>query len=114
IRQTQSTVEETSGAHLAKGAVDYLQSIASDDMFPYTVPPIGATKQPDLAQQSQVVSLRDIFTKYGVSVPQPPPAWGKPNANPALSDLFPAYYTVRGNMINPNNPREAWIPFYRR
>lgn len=113
IRQTQSTVEETSGAHLAKGAVDYLQSIASNDMFPYTVPPRTGVipPQPDLNLQAEVVSLRDIKA-YGVSMPQPPPAWGKQNATP--NDFFPGYYTVRGNMINPNNPREAWIPFYRR
>lgn len=111
IRQTQSTVEETSGAHLAKGAVDYLQSIASNDMFPYTVPPITTVipHQPDLTKQAEVVSLRDI-KDYSVSVPQPPPAWG----DKAVNDQYPAYYTVRGNMINPNNPREAWIPFYRR
>src|SRR3954447_1513032 len=62
IRQTQSTVEETSGAHLAKGAVDYLQSIASDDMFPYTVPPKTGIipPPPDLTKQAQVVSMRDI------------------------------------------------------
>jgi hypothetical protein len=115
IRQTQSTVEETVGAHLAKGAVDYLQGIASDDLFPYTCPPRTGVipPQPDLNQQARFVSFKDIM-RYDVSINPPPLAWGRPDPDPTKTDLFPAYYTVRGNMINANNPRTAWIPFYRR
>src|SRR6476620_7624896 len=77
IRQTQSTVEETNGAHLAKGAVDYLQNIASEDLFPYTVPPTTAGgTQPNLALQADFVSFKDV-KPYGVSATPPPPAWGR-------------------------------------
>src|SRR4051795_8897323 len=39
IRQTQSTMEEATAANIAKGAMDYLQGIASEDFFPVTHPP---------------------------------------------------------------------------
>jgi hypothetical protein len=110
IRQTQSTVEETVGAHLAKGAVDYLQGIASEDLFPYTCPPRTGIipPQPDLTKQAEFVSLKDV-QKYLVPTANTPAAWGN-----ATTGYFPADYAVRGNMINANNPRTAWIPFYRR
>src|SRR4051812_32414628 len=48
IRQTQSTMEEATAASVAKGAMDYLQTVATDKMFPITVPPTSSTsKNPD-------------------------------------------------------------------
>ena len=39
IRQTQATVEEANAASTAKGAIGFLQTIANEDRFPFTVPP---------------------------------------------------------------------------
>src|SRR6266566_1772277 len=39
IRQTQTTMEETQAANMAKEAMAYLQSIATEYNFPVTVPP---------------------------------------------------------------------------
>src|SRR3954449_6305802 len=40
IRQTQSTMEEATAANVAKGAMDYLQGIASEDFSPIPPPPV--------------------------------------------------------------------------
>jgi hypothetical protein len=87
IRQTQSSMQDTHGANTAKGALAYLQSIASDVNFPVT-----ATG----GNPARVCSL-----------PQAPtPTASAPNT--------PGFLESRGNYIDPNNPRIAWVPLYRR
>src|SRR2546423_11752647 len=49
IRQTQTTMEETQAANMAKEAMAYLQSIATDENFPPTVPLWDPTNPPTLA-----------------------------------------------------------------
>lgn len=88
IRQTQNTLGDTQGANEAVAAMTYLQSIATNQNFPPTTN--GANKP------ARVNSLKDAT---GVTA--------GPGGNPG-------YVAVKGNMINPNNPRLAWIPLYRR
>jgi hypothetical protein len=85
IRQTQSTMQDTHGANTAKGALAYLQSIASNVNFPVTS-----------ASGSPVVC--SLQTAPG----------------PAAAGTPPGYLEARGNFIDPNNPRIAWVPLYRR
>jgi hypothetical protein len=87
IRQTQNSMQDTHGANTAKGALAYLQSIASNVNFPVTVTGTGAPK---------MLSLYDA-----------------PLAA-AATGLPPGYLEARGNFIDPNNPRIAWVPIYRR
>src|SRR5439155_12783083 len=88
IRQTQNTMQDTHGANTAKGALAYLQSIATNVNFPVTVASSGAPPQ--------VRSMFDALVPSGT--PLPPPG----------------YLEARGNFIDPNNPRVAWVPLYRR
>jgi hypothetical protein len=140
IRQTQSTLEETIGANVARGAVDYLQGMASEDLFPPTAPvdptsyvypvaksPTSPTpprmQQPALGAPpipSEFVSLQDV-KPYVVPVYNPGPTktpvtWGGAayDPDPSKNQYWPAYSAVRGNMIDPNNPAIAWVGFYRR
>jgi hypothetical protein len=87
IRQTQNSMQDTHGANTAKGALAYLQSIASNVNFPVTVTGTGAPK---------MVSLYDAPLAASTTA------------------LRPGYLEARGNFIDPNNPRIAWVPLYRR
>lgn len=111
IRQTQSTMEEATAATVGRGAIDYLQGIASEDFFPHTIPPTppGADTYNAL-DPAEVVSLSNIYYTNPRHLPgaQVPLAWG------TGTDVRPAYYALRGNFIDPRNPRVAWIPLYRR
>jgi hypothetical protein len=116
IRQTQATLEEATAANMATGAMDYLQTVASEQLFPVTVPPVG--NQPNLAEKARVVSLLDVNNVYLTPpVPTYPHPWygrvSRATGTPTPL-LLPAYSTVRGNLINPENPRYAWVPLYRR
>ncbi|MDB5323880.1 MAG: hypothetical protein JWN40_5511 [Phycisphaerales bacterium] len=88
IRQTQNTMADVVGANEAKAALAYMQTIASGVNFPPTVTAAGAPPR--------LFSLEDA----------PYPA--------AATPQFPGYMAVRGNFVNPNNPRIAWLPVYRR
>ena len=105
IRQTQSTMEETQAANMAKEAMAYLQSIATDDNFPPTTPPKTPVKNPpvpDDTQPSQFVALNDVI------YPAPAPSVGP------TPPFRSGWLEARGNFINPKNPRFAWVPLYRR
>jgi hypothetical protein len=105
IRQTQTTMEETQAANMAKEAMAYLQSIATDYNFPVTVPPkmpVANPPVPDDTQPPQFVALNDVV--YPAAIPSSGPT------PPFQSGLLEA----RGNFINPKNPRFAWVPLYRR
>jgi hypothetical protein len=91
IRQTQNTLGDTQGANEALAAMAYLQSIGTNANFPSTVPGNDASKP------AQVLGLRDVLF---------------PTSAAGLT--LPGYVAARGNMIDPNNPRLAWIPLYRR
>jgi hypothetical protein len=91
IRQTQSTVEETVGAQVARGALDYMQSVAADDLFPPTAK-----------------TSNDIPGVLSLSSSQAAALYGN------YKGLNQAFLAVRGNMVSPDNPRIAWIPMYRR
>src|SRR5437870_2113109 len=54
IRQTQTTMEETQAANMAKEAMAYLQSIATDVNFPVTVPPQQPPANPPVPDSTQV------------------------------------------------------------
>jgi hypothetical protein len=88
IRQTQNTLGDTQGANEAQAAMAYLQSIGTNLNFPPTVP---ATNKP-----ARVNTLYDV------------------TAAAASAGAKAGYVAAKGNMINPNNPRLAWIPLYRR
>jgi len=88
IRQTQNTMGDTQGANEAQAAMAYLQSIGTNQNFPPTVP--GANKP------AQVFSLKDA---------------PNPSAGPGGK---PGYVAAKGNMVNLDNPRLAWLPLYRR
>ena len=111
IRQTQSTMEDATAAGVAQAAMEYLQTIASADLFPITVPPRGNKQTPDLddadlSEPAEVVSFPHVFYANPQRLPsaKQPKSWGG----------LPAYYTARGNFIDPRNPRVAWVPLYRR
>jgi hypothetical protein len=96
IRQTQNTMGDTQGATLGQEAMAYLQTIGTDLNFPPTVPRSGNTY--DTSKPAQIYSLQQA-----------------PNGTlPAGVLPLPGYMAARGNFINPNNPRLAWLPVYRR
>lgn len=97
IRQTQSSMEDSQGANEGRAAMAYLATIASDLNFPPTVPPFGNGKDPDVKNPAQVFSMTMAPYKTSPKIP-------------ALA----GYMAVRGNFINPSNPRVAWVPLYRR
>jgi hypothetical protein len=113
IRQTQSTMEEATAAGVAQAAMEYLQSIASEDLFPITVPPAGSPPptnpdidRADLSEPAEVLSFNDVFYANPRKLP---------SANrPAAWNGKPAYFSARGNFVDPKNPRIAWVPMYRR
>jgi hypothetical protein len=98
IRQTQNTMGDVIGANEAKAALAYMQTIASDKNFPPTVPPF-LPGTPNPSNPAQLFSMTQ--THY-------PPAAS--SSEPKL----PGYIAMRGNFVNPNNPRIAWVPVYRR
>jgi hypothetical protein len=98
IRQTQNTMQDVVGANEAKAALAYMQTIASDTNFPPTVPPFPPGK-PDPNNPAQIFSM--------TQAPYLPPA-------SATLPKYPGYVAMRGNFVNPNNPRIAWVPVYRR
>jgi hypothetical protein len=85
IRQTQNTMMDTHGANAAKGALAYLQTIATNENFPVTATAAGA---------SPVVALLPTVASAATAPP--------------------GYLQARGNYIDPNTPRIAWVPLYRR
>lgn len=85
IRQTQETMHDTVGANLAKGAAQYLQSIASDQVFPAT----------------KTVSDPTAYAPLNSLVDAPSPG-------------AKSWVHARGNFISPQNPRYAWTALYRR
>jgi len=85
IRQTQNTMQDTHGANAAKAALAYLQTIATNENFPVTATAAGA---------SPVVALLPTIASAATAPP--------------------GYLQARGNYIDPNNPRIAWVPLYRR
>jgi hypothetical protein len=97
IRQTQNTMADVVGANEAKAAIAYLQTIASDANFPVTVPAFPPGK-PDPSKPAQLFSLQDAPYVPTSVTPAPPNG----------------YMSIRGNFVNPNNPRIAWLPVYRR
>jgi hypothetical protein len=97
IRQTQNTMADVVGANEAKAAIAYMQTIASDANFPVTVPNFPPGK-PDPSKPSQLFSLQDAPYLPTSVTPAPPNG----------------YMSIRGNFVNPNNPRIAWLPVYRR
>jgi hypothetical protein len=86
IRQTQTTLEETSGSWLAQGAVRAIQQVATDAMMPPTSP---------AGQSPRVAFFRDDSIL------------GQPAADALWS-------SVRGNLIMTQDSRFAWVPMYRR
>src|SRR3954447_17470267 len=98
IRQTQNTMGDVIGANEAKAALAYMQTIASDANFPSTVPRL-ASGAPDPSKPAKLFSMT-----------QAPYAPVTSTTQPAL----PGYFALRGNFVNPNNPRIAWLPVYRR
>jgi hypothetical protein len=97
IKQTQNTMGDVIGANEAKAALAYMQTIASDQNFPPTVPPF-APQPPDPSKPAQIFSMTQAPYVY----PTP------------TSPKLPGYIGMRGNFVNPNNPRIAWVPVYRR
>jgi len=87
IKQTQATLEESVAAAMAREALAYLQTQATDNNFPSTC------QFPDAP--AQVYSMPQAPTPKGV---QP----------------FAGWYATRGNYINTKNPRLAWVPLYMR
>ncbi len=86
IQQTQATLEESVGASMARGALAYLQTQATDMNFPSTSP------VPDAP--AQVFSMPQAPVKNGTA--------------------FAGWFATRGNYINSKNPRLAWVPLYMR
>jgi len=84
IKQTQSTYEESAGAGMAREAIAYLQSQASEANFPTTSPNAG--------QPAQVYTMFD---------------------NPKMKKKE-GWFATRGNYINSKNQRLAWVPLYLR
>ena len=97
IRQTQASMEDSQGANEAKAAMACLSTVASDQNFPPTVPPFGNGQKPKLGNPAQVFSMTLAPYKTGSNIP-----------------ILPGYMAIRGNFINPSNPRVAWVPLYRR
>jgi Tfp pilus assembly protein PilV len=85
IRQTKSTVDETTGAILARGAANLIDQISYYD-------PSNPNMQYMPATAGAVVSFS-------------PAAAATTNA---------AWQAIRGNVILSQDPRYAFIPFYRR
>jgi Tfp pilus assembly protein PilV len=100
IRQTQTTMEETQAANMAKEAMAYLQQIATDENFPPTVQgwdPTNPFTSPTVPPPAQFVSLTQVM--YNPPLP---------------AQQYAGYYAARGNFINTKNPRYAWVPIYKR
>jgi hypothetical protein len=90
IQQTQSTLQESVGASVTRGAIAYLQTQATEQNFPVTAILDPVTK---LYGPAQVVSMPQAIS-------------------PSLAR--PGWFATRGNYINPINPRFAWVPLYLR
>jgi hypothetical protein len=87
IQQAQTSTEETTGAAVSRGAVNYLEKVANNSTMPGT---------------NNVLVGPDFD---GV----PPPA-GKPD----LRDTVTLATMLRGSVVVPSDSRYGWIPFYRR
>ena len=87
IQQAQTSTEETTGAAVARGAVNYVEKVANNSTMPGT---------------NNVLVGADFD---GV----PPPA-GRPD----LRDGFTLATALRGSVVVPSDSRYGWIPFYRR
>lgn len=86
IRQTQTTLEESEAASMARGAMVYLQTQATEENFPVTTASMGSAR---------VRSMQEALP---------------PRAAVGLA----GWLATRGNYINAVNPRLAWVPMYRR
>jgi hypothetical protein len=90
IQQTKLTLDESVGASMARGALAYLQTQATEANFPVSAPTIV----PGTYGPVQVVSMPQAFT--------------------ASALIKPGWVATRGNYINPSDPRTAWVPLYLR
>jgi prepilin-type N-terminal cleavage/methylation domain-containing protein len=115
IRQTQLTVQETTGASVAKSGASYVARLASKFYTPANpttstpaynttyFPPTNGTVLNDVVPNSNNGGI------YGTAItPAIPPAPAAFTANTSLWGM------LMGNLILPTDQRYAFVPFYSR
>ena len=101
ISQSQTTNEESTGASIARGAVQHITSIAGRSTM-------RATDAGVITAPPPVAPFTGIYTPPPTAGPEP--AAGYPIV-PANTGSWEA---VRGNLILQSDPRYAFVPFYAR
>ena len=99
IQQNASTNEETTAASIARGAAQYISTIADR----HTMRPTDAgvtTNPPPMAPFTGILTTGTL--------PLPPVA-----QTIAPADVG-SWNDVKGNLILPSDPRYAYVPFYSR
>jgi len=91
IQQAKTSTEETNGAAIARGAVTYLEKIATDSTMPAT---------------NNVV----VGPDYDGDGKAPPPVLGAQDD----TDKVTIASVLRGSLVTAGDGRYAWIPLYRR
>jgi hypothetical protein len=91
IQQTKTTTEETAGGTIARGAVNYIQAVVTDDdpMNPGNSNIPDTATGPGDAGMVRAIGPDDMFGNR-------------------------LWMTLRGNVILPEDPRYGWVALYRR
>jgi len=113
LQQSKLTLDETRASAIARQAVNYLQQLAYDPT------PLPADGPPwlDPRTMAGAYANRAVFPATG-GVAGPVNLWPgdvHPIINPLRSPAGDiAWDSVRNNMIVKDDPRFAWVAFYRR
>lgn len=94
IQQTQSNVDETVGSTIARGAANALNQINIASLYPIIPPATTPTPPYPYTDSTKYAGARMLSFRDG----------------DASLTLWKA---VRGNLILPEDPRYAWVPFYK-
>lgn len=99
ISQSQTTSEESTGASIARGAVQHISSIAGRSSM-------RATDNGVIANPPPVAPFTGIY--------QSPPATEPPAGYTIAPVNTGSWEAVKGNLILQSDPRFAFVPFYAR
>ncbi len=85
IQQTRTSVEQTQGAAMSRGALRYMEEVGT---------------LTDATGQSLLVSTGNVVVAI--------------TNDPALPATLPIWKAISGNLIRADDDRYAWVPLYRR
>lgn len=100
LSQSQTTADETVGAAVARGAVEYLSTLPYSSQLMRSPQP-GTPTDPSPASDGEFHPMWDVPVRVVIDAA----------GNTIQTSLW---QQVRGNLILPEDPRYGWVAFWRR